>query len=111
MDSKNHIVSAKNYTDFVNKYYNNTNQKKTYCEIHKFFNNMKKDIIDIKKEYHDCYEIMENINIMEQAAINQYEIIKKYQNKYGSDDNDDIRESNYQKIIDNPELLYSIGIL
>lgn len=72
---------------------------------------MKKDIIDIKKEYHDCYEIMENINIMEQAAINQYEIIKKYQNKYGSDDNDDIRESNYQKIIDNPELLYSIGIL
>lgn len=111
VDSQNHTINANNYRGFVNKYHNNPNQKKKYDEVHQFFNNLKKDIIDLKREYHDCYQIMGNLNIMEQAAINQYEIIKQYQNKYGSDDNDDIRESNYQKIIDNPELLYSIRLL
>ncbi len=107
---QNQSVNTKNYREFVNKYYHNNNQQKTYNEIRQFFNSMNKDIIDIKNEYQDCSEIKENINIIERAALNQYEIIKKYQNKYGSDDNDNTREHNYQNIIDNPEILYSINI-
>ena len=38
----------------------------------------------------------------------QINLINQYQEKYGSDDYDDIREKNYQQIIDLPDVLYSI---
>lgn len=109
-NKKSQIVNANNYRMFINEYCHNTNSEKTYKEVRQFFSNMSKNIIDIKNEYQDCDEIVKNINIIEQVALTQQEIIKKYQWQYGSDDNDNDRECNYQKIIDNPKLLYSIKV-
>lgn len=107
-NKQSQIVNTNNYKMFVNEYCHNTNLENTYEGVQQFFNSMNKDMIDIKNEYQDCDEIIKNINIIEQAALTQQEIIKKYQCQYGSDDNDNDRECSYQKIIDNPELLYSI---
>ena len=38
----------------------------------------------------------------------QRDIIKQYQDKYGSDDNDSVRENQYADIVQNPERLYYI---
>lgn len=106
-DIENRLVNTKNYSNFVNKYYCDSNKKKTYDEIYMFFNNMKNDINNVKSEYQKCSSIIANICTIEKYANTQFDLIKKYQFKYGSDDNDDAREKNYQNIVDNTEFLYT----
>lgn len=101
------IVSSNNYYDFYKKYCSSSNTQRTYSEIYSFFACLEEDIKVTKEYYEECNDVISNLNIVERAVKKQKEIMQSYQLKYGSDDNDDAREKNYQNIVDNTEFLYT----
>ncbi len=108
-NKQNIRIDSQKYHEFICNYRNNTHQTKTYTEAEQFFENLNKDLPDVRNEYMDCEEVIANIDIIEKAALEQHKLILDYQNKYGSDDNDNTRETTYKDVIDNPEILYSLS--
>lgn len=47
---------------------------------------------------------------LENIICKQKNVIKEFQNKYGSDDKDEEQKKEYERIINNPKILYSVGI-
>ena len=52
--------------------------------------------------------MLSRLSEIKEAIARQRDVITSYQDKYGSDDNDSIREKQYADIVQNPECLYSI---
>lgn len=98
------------YCNFYNKYSQIESNQQNYKGINNYFSNLKRDLISVKTYYHDCNEVLNILKAIEDAFNEQKNIIDKYQQQYGSDDNDDYRETTYQNIINNPETFYSITV-
>lgn len=106
-DDDGNYINSRIITSFINKYKKLPNGYEKYEDIMKFFNDLATEITDVKSYYANCTQIMETLQTIEEKVFAQKQAIEKYQNKYGSDDNDKNRESNYQNIVDFPEILYS----
>lgn len=109
-DNNSQYVDTKPFNHFVNKYNRLANDKQCYEGINEFIANLKKEILNMKSIYHNCSSILAQLEVIETTASEQLNIIKEYQQKYGSDDNDNIREKQYQNTVNNPETLYNATI-
>ena len=109
-NSDNQRLQSAPYCNFYNKYSQIESNQQNYKGINNYFSNLKRDLISVKTYYHDCNEVLNILKAIEDAFNEQKNIIDKYQQQYGSDDNDDYRETTYQNIINNPETFYSITV-
>ena len=51
--------------------------------------------------------MLSRLSEIKEAIARQRDVITSYQDKYGSDDNDNKRKKQYMEIVENPEYLYS----
>ena len=104
-----YFIGKINYIyNFYNKYRQLESSLQNYNGIDTYFANLKKDMVAVKSYYRDCKEVLDRLKDIEDSIVEQNDVIKSYQAKYGSDDNDNYRESTYQNIINNPEVLYQV---
>ncbi len=109
-NSHHQCLESAPFYRFFNSYNHIEDTQQNYKGINDYFSNFKKDMVTVKSYYHDCNEVLNILKAIEDAIKEQKNIIDKYQQQYGSDDNDDYRETTYQNIINNPEILYSITV-
>lgn len=107
-NSQNQRLQIDPYYNFYNKYRQLESSLQNYNGIDTYFANLKKDMVAVKSYYRDCKEVLDRLKDIEDSIVEQNDVIKSYQAKYGSDDNDNYRESTYQNIINNPEVLYQV---
>lgn len=104
---QNNYINSKIYSDFIINYKKVPNYVKNFSSVQEFLNKVTKKIKDIESIHDMPQLVFDNMSILKQAIVKQKDIIKQYQNTYGSDDDDLKRKNNYENIIKCPEMLYS----
>lgn len=110
--SRSEYINLPIYHVFIRKYSEVPKEINSYNSVEVFLNKVISEIETIENNT-TCeappYKLMlSNLAELKEGIVEQKEIIKHYQNKYGSDDNDSVREKQYADIVQNPERLYYI---
>lgn len=104
---QNDYHNSKIYSDFITSCNKVPNSVDSYSSAQEFLNKIFQKIQGIESIHNMPQLVNDNMSILKQAIAKQKDIIQQYQNKYGSDDEDIKRKSNYENIIKYPEMLYS----
>lgn len=105
-------INLYEYRNFVQKYEEVSREIDSYENAEIFLNKVTSEIETIEGNT-TCdappYKLMlSRLSEIKEAIARQRVVIKQYQDKYGSDDNDSVREKQYADIVQNPECIYSI---
>ena len=109
---RSEYIDLRTYISFMRKYEEVPKEINSYNNAENFLNNVISEIETIENNT-TCeappYKLMlSRLSEIKEAIARQRDVITSYQDKYGSDDNDSIREKQYADIVQNPECLYSI---
>lgn len=110
INNSNQYIGIAPYNKFINMFSRLATDKQNYKDIREYLKTLETEILNVKLHYKDCNDVLNQLVAIENAANEQIKIINEYQQKFGSDDNDDIREKQYQNTVNNPETLYSTTI-
>ena len=110
--SRSEYINLPIYHVFIRKYSEVPKEVNSYNSVEVFLNKVIGEIETIENNT-TCeappYKLMlSRLSEIKEAIAKQRDIIKQYQDKYGSDDNDSVRENQYADIVQNPERLYYI---
>ena len=110
--SRSEYINLPIYHVFIRKYSEVPKEVNSYNSVEVFLNKVIGEIETIENNT-TCeappYRLMlSRLSEIKEAIAKQRDIIKQYQDKYGSDDNDSVRENQYADIVQNPERLYYI---
>ncbi len=78
-----------------------------YDEMYEKLDFLTIKIQEMKSLTYQYGEVLGHINKLDEGVMEQMRLIQEYQDKYGSDDNDDDRCEKYKQIVESPELLYT----
>ncbi len=78
----------------------------TYGEASLCLENKEKLALELSAKYPDNNDVQENVVIIRNGIKEQRAEITNYQNKFGSDEEDESRKSKYESIVFSPENLY-----
>lgn len=111
-NSRNDYINLFEYRNFMQKHVEVPKEINSYSSAEIFLNNVISEIETIENNI-TCeappYKLMlSRLSEIKEAIARQRDVITSYQDKYGSDDNDSIREKQYADIVQNPECLHSI---
>ena len=97
----------KNYTEEMRAWERNDHFD-TYKELYEFINQVKSLKEDLLKRNFLNYDIKERLKWIFDVVEKKDKEAKEYQIKYGSDDKDTEKQAYYDKVVDNPLLVYAL---
>ncbi len=100
-------IRSSAYRSFINRCNQLPSDLNSYAAIENFLNKIFNELAKYKDILKEDMVAMNYLYTIETAIAKQAIIIREYQSRFGSDDNDNKRKKQYMEIVENPEYLYS----